>query len=236
MKTKHKFYLVLLSAFFIACDNDDDSVITDPVSPVEFSYDFDSGAEGWTGDFADYPQGEEESFELQFEHTTLPEPLDQSEGALMLSGTNNSDDLFMFIKREVTGLTPNQQYTIDFEIEFASNVADDTPGIGGSPGESVYVKAGAAPIEPITVLDEDGDYRMNIDKSNQSQSGEDMIVIGDFSNDTDQDVYTLKTVTNTEPFQATTDNNGSLWLIVGTDSGFMGTTTIFYNRIHVELQ
>ncbi len=235
MKTRHKFYLILLSAFFIACSNDDDSVNPDP-EPVEFSYDFNSGAEGWTGDFADYPEGEEESFELQFEHTSLPEPLDQSEGALMLSGTNDSDDLFMFIKREITGLTPNQQYTIDFDVEFASNVADNTPGAGGSPGESVYVKAGATSVEPVKEIDDDGMYRMNIDKSNQADSGEDMIVIGDFSNNTDQEVYTLKTVNNTAPFQATASSNGSLWLIVGTESGFMGNTTIFYNRISVALR
>lgn len=236
MKTRHKFYLVLLMAFLLACNNDDDANIIDPVDPVELSYDFNSGAEGWTGEFADYPEGEEESFNLQFEYTSLPEPLDQSEGALMLSGTNDSDDLFMFIKREITGLSPNHQYTIDFEVTFASNVADDTPGAGGSPGESVYVKAGAAPVEPVKELDDEGMYRMNIDKGNQADSGEDMIVIGDFSNDTDQDVYTLKTVTNTIPFQTTTDSNGNLWLIVGTDSGFMGNTTIYYNRINVVLR
>lgn len=233
MKTTPKFFLIILMALFLACDNDDDVATT---NPVEFSYNFISGAESWTGDFADYPEGEEDNFELRFEHTTLPEPLDQSQGALMLSGRNNSDDLFMFIKRQVTGLTPNREYQINFTIEFATNVADETTGIGGSPGESVYIKAGAAPVEPVKELDGDGNYQLNIDKNNQSQSGEDMIVIGDFSNDTNTDVYTLKTLTNTSPFTATANSNGSLWIIVGTESGFMGTTTIFYNKIQVEMR
>ena len=62
-----------------------------------------------------------------------------------------------------------------------------------------------------------------------------MIVIGDFSNDTDKNVYALKTVTNGTPFQAKANENGELWLVVGTDSGFEGKTTIYYNRIEVIL-
>jgi hypothetical protein len=61
-----------------------------------------------------------------------------------------------------------------------------------------------------------------------------MVVIGDFSNDTDQEAYTLKTVSNETPFGAETDENGNLWIIIGTDSGFEATTTIYYNSVKVE--
>lgn len=233
MKRKMKFCFLLFAALFLACEKDDDSTEN---GAMEFTYDFSSGAEGWTGDFADYPEGEEEFYELEFAHTGLPEPLDNTEGALMLSGNNHSDDLFMFIKKEITGLTPNTEYLISFNVEFASNVADDQVGIGGSPGESVYIKAGATPNEPLKELDDMGYYRMNIDKNNQSQSGEDMIVIGDFSNDTDENVYTLKTVSNSSGFSATSNSQGTLWIIVGTESGFEGKTTIYYNQIEVTLQ
>lgn len=232
MKTKMKLILLLFMATLMACEKDDDPQGSDSQN---FSYDFSSSAEGWTGDFADYPEGEEEFYELDFSHTTLPSPLDETEGALMLTGNNHSDDLFMYVKKEITGLIPNKEYNIKFEVKFASNVADNMVGIGGSPGESVYIKVGAAPIEPQKELDDMGWYRMNIDKGNQSQSGDDMIVIGDFSNDTDENVYTLKTLTNDTPFRATTNSNGSLWIIVGTDSGFEGTTTIYYDNIAVEL-
>jgi hypothetical protein len=206
----------------------------DQPDPVEYYFDFAQGTNGWTGDFADYPVGEENFYELVFEHDTLPEPLDQNQFALKLSGSNHSDDLFMFAKRKVSGLEPNKVYYITFTLEFASNVPDNMVGVGGSPGESVYLKAGATVIEPKKVTDSDNYYRMNIDKNNQSQSGEDMVVIGDFSNDTDQEAYTLKTVTNETPFGAETDENGNLWIIIGTDSGFEATTTIYYNSVKVE--
>lgn len=232
MKTEMKILLLLVFATLLGCAKDDDPQGGDTQI---LSYDFSTNAEGWTGDFADYPEGEEQFYELEFSHTTLPAPLNETEGVLKLSGNNHSDDLFMFIKKEITGLIPNQEYQINFEVQFATNVADGQFGIGGSPGESVYIKVGAAPIEPQKELDDMGFYRMNIDKNNQSQSGEDMIVIGDFSNDTEENVYTLKTLSNDTPFSATANSNGSLWIIVGTESGFEGATTIYYDRIAIEL-
>ncbi|MGC9353165.1 MAG: hypothetical protein ACP5D9_04965 [Mariniphaga sp.] len=221
--------IAILLALFACSDKN-----LDQPDPVEFYFDFADGTEGWTGDFADYPVGEEEFYELVFEHDTLPEPLDQNQMALKQSGNNHSDDLFMFIKRKVNGLEPNKVYFITFTVEFATNVPDDTMGAGGSPGESVYIKVGAATTEPRKVKDDQNFYRMNTDNNNQSRNGDDMVVAGDFSNDTDQAVYTLKTVTNDSPFGAATDENGNLWLIIGTDSGFEATTTIYYNSVKVE--
>tara|TARA_R100001369_G_scaffold29172_3_gene52517 strand:- start:1 stop:696 length:696 start_codon:yes stop_codon:yes gene_type:complete len=231
MKT-YKILMLLGIFFFMACESNDDS----DSETLIFDYNFTTDREQWDGDFADYPLGEEEFFELIFEYSSLPAPLDQTNGALKISGNNHSDDLFMFVKRKITGLTPNKSYNIDFNIEFASNVADGEFGVGGSPGESVYIKAGATLQEPLKVLDDEEHYRLNIDKGNQAQGGSDMIVLGDFSNDTDQNIYTLKTLRNSSPFSAMSNMNGELWLIVGTDSGFESTTTIYFNKIEVTLK
>ncbi len=208
----------------------------DPPERVVHEWNFTNDAQGWEGDFADYPVGREEFMELEFDYAPLPSPLDSTQGAIKLSGANHSDDLFMFMNRKITGLIPETVYYITFTIEFASNVPDDRLGIGGPPGEAVWIKVGATDFEPEKVVDDMDYYRMNIDKGGQSQGGDDMIVIGDFSNDTDQQVYTIKTVTNNEQeFPVMPNDAGELWLIVGTDSGFEGTTTIFYNSVKAEL-
>ncbi len=208
----------------------------DPPERLVHEWNFNEGAQDWTGNFADYPVGREEFMELQFEHENLPAPLDTTTGALMLTGTNTSDDLFMYAYVRIRNLRPETVYNITFTVQFASNVPDDRAGIGGSPGESVWIKAGATPVEPVRVIDDMDYYRMNIDKGGQSQGGDDMIVLGDFSNDTDQQVYTLKNVTNSEQeFSVMPNDAGELWIIVGTDSGFEGTTTIFYNSVRAEL-
>ena len=136
----------------------------------------------------------------------------------------------------MTWLLPDTLYQISFLIEFASNVPDGMTGIGGSPGEGVIIKAGATPVEPVKVLDpSDERYRMNIDKGNQTQGGRDMIVLGNFANGTGRNEYTLKTLVNPAAFPCRTNDNGELWLVVGTDSGFEGITTIYYNRIEAIL-
>jgi hypothetical protein len=141
----------------------------------------------------------------------------------------------MFVKKQISGLSPNREYQLNFEVEFASNVPDGQFGIGGSPGESVYVKAGAAPMEPEKDLDELDWYRLNIDKGNQATGGSHMEVIGNFANGTDEEVYTLKTLSTSAPMRVTASSEGTLWLLFGTDSGFEGETTIYINRIEVEL-
>lgn len=52
----------------------------------------------------------------------------------------------------VLNTQPNTTYTFDFTVEFASDAADGLVGIGGPPGEAVYIKAGASPVEPMKIL------------------------------------------------------------------------------------
>ena len=49
------------------------------------------------------------------------EPLTGSD-SLFITGNNQSDDLFMFFKRRVTGLQPNGRYRVTFALEFVTNV------------------------------------------------------------------------------------------------------------------
>lgn len=232
MQTKAIIFSLLI-LLLCACKGDKDD-ITFPAT-VELGYDFQADAQAWEGDFADYPVGQEGFYELSYAHATLPAPLDSTLGALRQSGNNHSDDLFMFVHRRITGLEPNRDYQLSFEIEFASNVADGLFGVGGSPGESVYLKAGASALAPEKIV-EQSDYRMNIDKGNQSVGGSAMKVVGDFSNDTNQSVYTLKSLVARDLLIVSTNSRGELWLIVGTDSGFEATTTIYYNAINVTLE
>jgi hypothetical protein len=219
---------IVLLFLLIGCENDDES----PMPAIELAYSFNEGTEGWVGGVSDYHMSAN-NIDFSFEHAALPSPLDTESGALKLAGTNTSDDLFMFVKKEITGLTSNQPYQFHIEVTFASDESDGQVGIGGSPGESVFVKAGATTIEPEKMLNDNDMYRMNIDKGNQSQGGTDMSVIGDFSNDTDQNVYTLKTLSTTSFFVTTASDTGSAWVIIGTDSGFEGETEIYYHMIKV---
>ncbi|HEX8577861.1 MAG TPA: hypothetical protein VF677_16370 [Flavobacterium sp.] len=226
--------LIASIVLFSGCEKDNNVATTQ-----EFNFGFQSDSEGWVGDFADYPSApdQESMYELQFSHAMLPNPLNTSDGALRQSGTNHSDDLFMFVKKKITGLEPNRNYTVSIEIEIATNAPSGRMGVGGPPGEGVAIKAGASTIEPLKVSNNtDNHYRMNVDKGNQSTDGPTIKFIGDFANGTNSEDYRLKRLSTSSPVNVQSNANGELWLIVGTDSGFEATTTIYYNYIKAVLR
>lgn len=233
----NKLYLIglaVLLGIFASCQKDN---ITNPVEPREFIFNFQTNSEDWIGDFADYPnQLNIDNYNLEYSYSKLPEPLNINKGALKQSGTNRSDDLFMFIKKKINGLLPNKNYNISLEVEFATNAPSGAIGVGGAPGEGVAIKAGGSTFEPLKVIDNyDNWYRMNIDKGNQQIDGKDMKKIGDFSNGTDLNTYKLKTLKTISPLSIKSNSNGEVWIIIGTDSGFEATTTIYYNMIKVSI-
>lgn len=229
---RHLLVLSILALTILGCSNDKS---TSPNQPTEytFTFDFETTAEGWVGGFSDYPVGEEAFHELTFQRVPLPENIDPDAFALEISGNNHSDDLFMFLKKKITGLKPNTLYDLTFTLEIASQYPQNSQGIGGSPGASVYLKVGAVQIEPAPV-DSNGFYEMNIDKSNQAGSGSDMVVIGTIGIPGDAFVYTLIQRDNTgDPFPIQSNADGAVWVIVGTDSGFEGITTLYYDTIQL---
>lgn len=203
-----------------------------------FNYDFSESTHDWRHGFADYPAGVDDSafFELKYEYTNNPLGSGRS---IMLSGNNHSDDLFMYIKKKITGLIPDADYTLTFDVEFASNASADAAGVGGAPGESVFLKVGATGMEPTRVM-VDGMYVMNIEKGNQAQSGRDMVVIGNIATIENATGYSIISrnnlaTSNDNPLVGRTNSHGELWLIVGTDSGFEGVTTLYYTSVFVAL-
>jgi hypothetical protein len=198
-----------------------------------YNFDFSEGYEGWEGGFADYRISDSLLYELEFERTTLPSPLDNREYALMISGMNRSDDLFMFIKKKITGLEPNTEYYLSIDVELASNAPTNAIGVGGSPGEGVALKAGGSAIEPEKIISGDF-YVMNIDKGNQGTPGSDIDTIGHIGVSDTTTVYTLINRNNFNNLKLIrTNSNGEFWLCIGTDSGFEGKTRLYYNKISV---
>jgi hypothetical protein len=208
---------------------------TSPTPDFTFLFDFSENDEGWAAGYADYPVGQDSLYELVSARCVLPEPLDQSTFSIKISGWNYSDDLFMFLKKKIAGMEPNTVYDVKIYVEIASQYPYSSGGVGGSPGGSVFVKVGATPTEPLPVVDGEY-YRMNIDKGSQSDEGQDMVMVGHIGIAGEDFVYTLIRRDNeNRPVRTQSDENGELWLIVGTESGFMSTTTIYYNTIEADL-
>ncbi len=220
-------------------------------TPLSFSFDFRHGSLGWEGGFADYStSGDDSGYALRAEMRNLPPELGVSGTGFYFQGTNHSADLFMFMKRRLgpsDGIVAGQAYWLDYTVVLASN-AQGCGGIGSPPGTGVVVKVGGSPAEPRTLLGKPTFYplvgflrnvRMNVDKSDQSQSGIHASVAGNIGNGLPCNLNSQPYVSiqrihrHIAPVMANAD--GELWLLIGTDSGFEGPTAIYYQRIDVQL-
>lgn len=219
-----KFWFVGLLAMLSSCSYPDQEITV-----FSISFPFNVSDQEWTGDFADYPEADSVTYGLYFHRDLLPTNLNSNDTTrgLHISGNNENADLFMFIKKKISGLRPNATYELLFNVKVASN----TPTAAGA---SVHLKAGASIVEPIKVL-KSGIYRMNIDKGNQNTQGVDMINIGNIGVSEKTSEFSIITRTNNSDnsFTITTNESGELWLVIGTDSGYRGVTELYYTQVDV---
>lgn len=222
--------LITLLALVLSGCGDDWLFIGDPADRLD--YDFALGAQGWRAGFADYPAENAESFALQSGIQALPAGF--SGTGFLLSGHNRSDDLFMFLTRKISGLSPSTRYQVKLKVSFLSNAGAACAGIGGAPGEGVYLHFGFADIEPKQL-----GYTLNVAKGNQSQDGAQSKVQGNIAVEglgCSQLRYQQKIVQSSQQktLELTTGSDGSVWIFVGTDSAFEGLTTLYYQHIWLE--
>ena len=210
---------------------DGDAGYTPRPAKMLIDYNLD-GVTGWTGGSSDYSP-ETAPTNVTFELRTLAAPL--SGKGYLIGGTNRSDDLFLFVKKQFPGLDKNATYNLTYSVKFASNVPSGCAGVGGAPGESVWVYAGATATEPkaVTVNNE---IRMNIDRGNQAAGGKDAIVLGNIGNGLacGSTGYVSKTVKSDKAQKVTTDANGAVWIILGIDSGFEAHSEVVLQSVQIE--
>lgn len=222
----------VLALGMVSCDKTDDGI------GPNFSYsgDFNKGTENWETGITDFSTEQDSIMKFSSKITSLP--TDSLKKGFMLSSSNRSDDAFMYLKRKLTGLAPNQTYNIRFEVQLLSQYPETGIGAGGSPGGAVYLKAGAMGTEPQKVKDSTNAnyWRLNWDKGNQSSGGKNAVVLGSIGIEGNDYKYQIINRNNDKtPFSAKTNDKGELWLLVGTDSGFEGITTLYYTQVKAVL-
>ncbi|KPK84345.1 MAG: hypothetical protein AMS27_10185 [Bacteroides sp. SM23_62_1] len=222
----------IFSILMPGCDED-----TGRGNPLVFEFSFESGMQNWECFFSDYPVGEEEFYELEFEHTFLPESLDQNTKALKISGNNHSDDLFSAIYRKFDNLKPDHTYSVTFDIELASNAPSNAFGVGGSP--DLALGAGGISYPPENSIDDINHYRPNFESLLQSGLSNPVLrVLGTIG--VSEEIPTPFMLINRNnignPIDIPTNSNGEIWLMIATDSGFESTTTLYYKSIKIEFE
>lgn len=233
-----------------ACDADEPGVDdptgqperSDPSGPIVRSFDFDGGSDGWSSDVSDFT-ADTRPREFVSETGVGPPDMDHMATDFFHLGSDNpADDVFVYLRRQFDeGLDAGADYDVALTVVFASAAPTGCAGIGGAPGESVWVKGGATTDEPIPI-DDGGRIELSADKGNQSSAGDDAVVLGVVANGIECDEalardappFALVALSGTVPGSVTADDDGSLWVFVGADSGFEGRTDLYYDAITVE--
>lgn len=218
-----------------------------PKKALEVSVDFSKGAQGYSGQFSDYPVFNAPAEQrAQIEYYELKSGLARVPGdgtgrtAFKLSGFNHSDDLIMSVSGPVKGLVPGKRYRATVSATFATNIPTGLAGVGGAPGESVFVKLGLTNVKPAVLKKEQfgGLYAsLNIDTGIQATSGKDLKLVGhvgDARVKPESPRFVDKTVTM-RPFVFKATGKVA-HVTFATDSGFEGSSTVFVRGLKVKLE
>ncbi|HYO84476.1 MAG TPA: hypothetical protein VES20_23945 [Bryobacteraceae bacterium] len=205
-------------------------------------WNFNSGSHGWLPGFADYAVGQSH-LDLAAEIRPLPVELGRPQGhrGYYLQGNNRSDDLFMYLRKQLDsrhGLEPSRNYIAHLNVLVASDSPSGCSGVGGAPGEGLYLKAGVFAAEPTTTV-VDGHVRLTVDKGQQSVGGRDMQLLGTLANGRPCELPTVgfvmldRVLYQQVPVRSSTE--ATLWAAVGTDSAFEGLTGYYIDAIGIAL-
>lgn len=210
---------------------------TDSVFKFTLDFDFNVFGENFFPGGADFPEAQSGAVGVFGSLRALPAPLNTARSALYLSGTNVSGDLFLFTKKYVTGLTATKTYRASMQLEFVTNYH---AGCTTGPGPNTVVKLGASTTEPLAVADNQGVFRMNINKGAGTSPG-DYLQFGDIRNSetgcpTTGTFGAKGTLLKTQPINVTTDANGAFWLWLGTQSSFVGFHEIYFTGMRLVVE
>jgi len=236
-----RLYVLLGLATFAAAPMPAQKILKNTSEELVLRWDFNEGSGGWLAGFTDYGL---ETADLQrvAEIRRLPEEVDSTRWGYYLQSMNRSDDVFMYLKRPLStemGLQANTRYSVTIDVEFLSNEAEGCVGVGGPPAEAVTLKAGVSRVEPVPMLI--GDFvDINVDKGQQVTGGRDAGVIGHIGNgracEDDGRPYVFLHRVYHHPETVTSREDGTLWTLVGTDSGYEGLTGLYYYSIQITLR
>ncbi len=228
-------------ALLAACGGSDDDPVgtstgaTPTASARLLSTDFTQGADGWVGETSDYTTGTaptEVVFE-QRETDSLNLGYAKPSKAQFISGRNNSDDAFLYMKKQLPGFLANTSYTVTYTVNLLSNAPSGCMGVGGAPGESVWLVAGGSATEPKAVND-GTNIKFNLDKGNQAAAGATSVILGNLANGRaceGERAYTAKVYRNVVSPAIKADAEGKLWIYLGIDSGFEATSSIYLQSV-----
>lgn len=172
-------------------------------------------------------------YEVESGLRRLPPEIASERQGQFISANNYSADMYMFMKKELgrsQGVIPGRHYLVTIKTVFASNAPTGCLGPGGGPGEAVILKANVLNVGPEISVDEDRYVRTSFNHGR---------AISNIANGVDCEVARGEYVSLSRVgpiIRARAGKDGRLWIVLGTDSGYEGKTSLYYQQVEVFLK
>ena len=201
-------------------------------TPLEISYKFDEGDQGWRGEFANVPAvtaGTE--YNLRFAAEDIPVAGQESRG-LMLQGNNVGEMIFMYTYVKLDHqekLEKNTNYQADLSLVLGTNVASNAAEMI----DNVFIKAGI--VSDMPMLNEENDLKkLNLDIGDRGVDSQTFRAMGNIGKiNSDDDSYQYKRLETT--FDVTTTDQTDLYLLIGIELNAQGALTAYIDDVKVIL-
>lgn len=223
-----------------------------------------TGLNGWTAGFSNFPAGDTTRFGILVRLDTIP--LNNRRVALRFSTRNNvnpdANPIYCYLKKSFTGLQPDTRYQVSVGLlDLFTNAPDTTrtryqltvfarnPNttdvryrprlVDTTQGRRIVTFASISSAEPVAQITPSGIRQL----SNFDPQGITNTVNGNLDS-----VKRYRAITSRKSFSATTDANGVLWVVVGTQSRYKTIdrnnpttpieypTTFYLSQVNVRLQ
>ncbi len=177
---------------------------------------------------------------------------DELEGSgFLLQGNNHSDDLDMFLVRELgpeDGILPDTRYTVRFDrLALAGDVPHGALGVGGSP--ELTIRGIAASIDPRGFevdasdhvrhpggLGSDPGIRLATNAICSLEPADVTTTMPACPDDVDDIEFSRIDVEPGVGDSVTSDAEGRIWVMVGGHSGFESFSGIYYTNVDVTVE
>lgn len=252
MSIELAFTIVISIALLTACGRGSSSnnspeqpIPKEPIAKQELNvnFDFSNTNQAFEIDTADHQVEHSLNHLIKSELVQLPSPYEYRNG-IEFSWNNYNEDIKGFIKRKVSDLKPNSQFTVKFNVNILTFMSEECLGIGGSPGKDVIVKASLLTQEPLKYIDDSGlfpFYRVDIDEN--LYGGDDVNYLGHIGLPVPCDdvflhqdpVWEIKHLTNEDNVSFSSNASGEAWLYVSIDSGVGGNQKVYITELVVDL-
>ena len=205
---------------------------------------FAEDSEGWEAQFSEYEPGLEDSLKLSFTHDKFMATESIGEvTAVVQSGYATNSDLYMYIKRQISGFKPNTSYSVVFTLELFAQLNENFSGNMSDDNNGSFLKAAVYTEEPDTLIVDDiknpGKKIVitNFSKGDGPTIGPNMALIGKLEHTSlNESPLLLIGTSDGDDLLGTTDNDGKMWMMIGVDTNQPIYQSIFYSFIGIQFR